>query len=250
MELGRDRQVDRPVVCSTGGRQTLIVSYVRSQLSPAASICVLLGVGIVVLVGALLSSWKENSNLTSAYGAARDSAASLRQELQAATDRETAANEKSLSLQAEVNTDNDRLQQMQSVIAQLRSNENPEFRQADSSQAPTPASDQSQSNTITDNSGHTYTVSDADYNRLLPIKQELDRESQALDIRKTALDAKSQAHQNSRIDDTDQAAVDSYNLEADAINTERTSYNEAVDIFNSKVDDFNTELHRVGTLKQ
>ena len=92
-----------------------------------------------------------------------------------------------------------------------------------------------------------YSVSQADYSRLYPIRYLLDQQGKTIDVRGKALDAKADAHNARHIDDTDQSAVDNYNLEKASIEGERAQFNVDVQLFNSKVDDFNAELHRVGT---
>jgi hypothetical protein len=126
--------------------------------------------------------------------------------------------------------------------------------QADARAALTRLSDtqqtEAQAHSYKDSSGNIYLVSDADYQRLLPIKSALDVESQILD----RLEAQEASMGNrirqdrENLDNTDSVAVDNFNTEVDTHNSSQVYIQKRTAAFNTRADDFNRELHRVGTL--
>ena len=93
-------------------------------------------------------------------------------------------------------------------------------------------------------------VSDADYQRLFPIKFALDAESQKLDQLQAQQDSKANRIRQDRenLDNTDSYAVDAFNAEVGAYKASRPYIKLRTDNYNTRVDAFNQELQRVGTL--
>ena len=117
---------------------------------------------------------------------------------------------------------------------------------SDSTQSPPPRP------TVKDSSGHSYWVSEADYQRLHPISLELGADGQTLDKMEARLDAKAHRVEIDRkyLDNTDAQSVDDFNLEVDSYNSYRAYVGKQTDDYNTRVNAFNSELHRVGTLAQ
>jgi hypothetical protein len=101
-----------------------------------------------------------------------------------------------------------------------------------------------------DSSGNLYSVSDADYQRLFPIKSDLDLESKSLDrLEEEEATLGNRIRQDrGNLDNTDPVAVDGFNAEVDNYNSSQDYIEKQTATFNSRADDFNRELHRVGTL--
>lgn len=108
------------------------------------------------------------------------------------------------------------------------------------------------SHTYKDSSGREYWVSDADYIRLLPIKQALDMESKQLDEMLAQLDIQDNKINSVRaaLDNTDPQAVANFNAEVDSYNSYKVHIDQKTDEFNTSVDNFNRELQRVGRLNK
>lgn len=100
-----------------------------------------------------------------------------------------------------------------------------------------------------DESGRSYRVSNADYNRLLGMRSALTPKSAQIDHKKQERQALSNQLDIERttLDPTSQYAVDSFNLKINRLNAMNGPLQIMVADFNRDVDAFNTELERVGT---
>ena len=100
-----------------------------------------------------------------------------------------------------------------------------------------------------DESGRSYRVSNADYNRLLGMRSALIPKSAMIDRSKKERQALSSQLEIDRInlDQTSQYAVDTFNRKINRLNAMNGPLQALVDDFNRDVDAFNAELERVGT---
>jgi hypothetical protein len=100
-----------------------------------------------------------------------------------------------------------------------------------------------------DESGRSYRVSNADYNRLLGMRTALGPKSAQIDRKKQERQALSSQLDIERttLDQTSQYAVDSFNLKINRLNAMNGPLQIMVADFNRDVDAFNSELERVGT---
>jgi TPR repeat protein/V8-like Glu-specific endopeptidase len=106
------------------------------------------------------------------------------------------------------------------------------------------------SHSYRDSSGREYLVSDADYMRLLPIKQALDMKSKQLDEMQAQLDIQGNKLDAAKaaLDNTDPQSVADFNAHVDSYNSYKAHVSQQTDEYNASVDSFNTELQRVGQL--
>jgi chromosome segregation ATPase len=166
----------------------------------------------------------DSSRSQAAYQSVLAEEANLRQSLKDEQDRESAANAKISDLEQKL------------AKAQQAASSGP----GGDNGTPPPL-------TITNSSGKVFTLNQADYDRLLPQSQALDKEGAGLDQRKGEI-SKSFDDLNRRsgsIDNTNADAVNQYNAEIEAAKATQTKFNEDIAVYNSKINDFNTELERV-----
>jgi hypothetical protein len=100
-----------------------------------------------------------------------------------------------------------------------------------------------------DESGRSYRVSNADYNRLVGMRAALTPKSAMIDRSKKERQALSSQLEidRSTLDQTSQYAVDTFNRKINRLNAMNGPLQALVDDFNRDVDAFNAELERVGT---
>jgi len=114
-----------------------------------------------------------------------------------------------------------------------------------------PPAPQPRTYSMTGGDGQVYTVSDANYQILLPRKQQLDAWDTKIDRYQTYVDNLGRQVDADRaaMDNTSQESVDNFNAEVDKYNTAREQLKSSIDSYNQAVESFNTDLARVGRLR-
>jgi len=148
---------------------------------------------------------------------------------------------------------NDKLSQYQAPTTSQSSSSRPTITPTQSSYKPQTYPTAPQPSEVTqiyrDASGHTYSVPNSAYYRLVSLQS-------ALIVKKTSLDQEEFRHESlSRkieserlyLDQTSQSAVDTFNHKINQMNALNSKVQSMVDDYNQDVDSFNAELERVGT---
>ena len=123
--------------------------------------------------------------------------------------------------------------------------------QPSSDHAPTQPAYQAppQTYALTGGDGKTYLVSNENYQILSTQKQKLDDSLTYLNAQQNGLAMRKRQLERDRLslDNTDQNAVDGFNLEVQSYNSSADDVQKELDAYNAQVDAFNAELERVGT---
>ncbi len=114
-----------------------------------------------------------------------------------------------------------------------------------------PASDTPAPDTtiVTDTDGRKYRVATIDYYKMVAEQGRLARESKNIDDEKRQLDALGSEIESERasLDNTDTAAVDSFNQKVNNYNTSKSNLQTEINTYNQDVDDSNSALSKTGT---